>query len=81
MSVMPQGAQHCSEAETTQKDLRNGIKISQEKWLFLMAQPKNTLFVRDTAKAEDGQPPSVEKQALTPRKLDALRNLLKVLKK
>ncbi|XP_075736128.1 uncharacterized protein LOC119185506 [Rhipicephalus microplus] len=97
MSVMPQGAQHCSEAETTQKDLRNGIKISQEKWLFLMAQPKNTLFVRDTAKAvwgiqnlynrsitgtpcrrflhkEDGQPPSVEKQALTPRKLDALRN-------
>nr|XP_037290981.1 uncharacterized protein LOC119186539 [Rhipicephalus microplus] len=97
MPVTPQGAQHCSEAETTQKDLRNGIKISQEKWLFLMAQPKNTLFVRDTAKAvwgiqnlynrsitgtpcrrflhkEDGGPPSVEKQALTPRKLDALRN-------
>nr|XP_037291307.1 uncharacterized protein LOC119187206 [Rhipicephalus microplus] len=97
MPVVPQGAQHCSEAETTQKDLGNGVKISQEKWLFLMAQPKDTLFVRDTAKAiwgiqnlynrsitgtpcrrflhkEDGGPPSVQKQALTPRKLDALRN-------
>ncbi|KAH7958207.1 hypothetical protein HPB51_027809 [Rhipicephalus microplus] len=97
MPVMPQGAQHCSEAETTQKDLGNGVKISKEKWLFLMAQPKDTLLVRDTAKAiwgiqnlynrsitgtpcrrflhkEDGGPPSVEKQALTPRKLDALRN-------
>ncbi|XP_075744658.1 uncharacterized protein LOC119186539 isoform X1 [Rhipicephalus microplus] len=97
MPVMPQGAQHCSEAETTQKDLGNGVKISQEKWPFLMAQPKNTLFLRDRAKAiwgiqnlykrsitgtpcrrflhkEDGGSPSVEKQALTPRKLDALRN-------
>ncbi|XP_075730836.1 uncharacterized protein LOC142774328 [Rhipicephalus microplus] len=51
MPVMPQGAQHCSEAETTQKDLRNGVKISQEKYLFFMAQSKDALFVRDTAKA------------------------------
>ncbi|XP_037503523.1 histone-lysine N-methyltransferase 2B [Rhipicephalus sanguineus] len=90
-------AQCSSEAETTQRNLGNGVTVSQEKWRYLMAQPKDSLFVREAAKAiwgiqnlynrsitgtpcrrflhkEAAGPSSVEKQALTPRKLDALRN-------
>ncbi|KAL1449363.1 hypothetical protein MTO96_006359 [Rhipicephalus appendiculatus] len=86
-----------SEPETIQRNLGNGITISQAKLQHLMAQPKDSVFVREAAKAiwgvqnlynrsitgtpcrrflykEDG-PSGVEKQALTPRKLDALRIL------
>ncbi|KAL1443532.1 hypothetical protein MTO96_045975, partial [Rhipicephalus appendiculatus] len=88
----------CNHSCTSQQQKRNlgsGITISQAKWQHLMAQPKDSLFVREAAKAicgvqnlynrsitgtpcrrfrykEDG-PSGVEKQALTPRKLDALR--------
>ncbi|KAH8037683.1 hypothetical protein HPB51_015728 [Rhipicephalus microplus] len=77
------------------RNLGHGISIPEERWEHLMAQPKDSLFVREAAKAiwgvhnlynrsitgtpcrrflhKEGGPPSVEKRALTPRKLDALR--------
>ncbi|XP_037517600.1 BEN domain-containing protein 5 [Rhipicephalus sanguineus] len=79
-----------------QRNLGNGVSIPQERWQHLMAQPKDSLFVREAAKAiwgvhnlynssitgtpcrrflhKEGGLPSIEKQALTPRKLDALKN-------
>ncbi|XP_075736292.1 uncharacterized protein LOC119177934 [Rhipicephalus microplus] len=84
------------ETEATERNLGHGITIPEERWKHLMAQPKDSLFVREAAKAiwgvhnlynrsiagtpchrflhKEGGPPSVEKRALTPRKLDVLRN-------
>ncbi|KAL3225376.1 hypothetical protein MRX96_025807 [Rhipicephalus microplus] len=83
------------ETEATERNLGHGITIPEERWKHLMAQPKDSLFVREAAKAiwgvhnlynrsitgtpcrrflhKEGGPPSVEKRALTPRKLDVLR--------
>ncbi|KAL3190444.1 hypothetical protein MRX96_019963 [Rhipicephalus microplus] len=54
------------ETEATERNLGHGITTPEERWEHLMAQPKDSLF--------EGGSPSVEKRALTPRKLDALRN-------
>ncbi|XP_049271228.1 BEN domain-containing protein 5-like [Rhipicephalus sanguineus] len=80
--------------------LADGVMIAKAKWEHLLEQPKDSLFVKDTAKAiwgiqclynrsvtgapcrrflyKEGAPSAPEKKALSPVKMEALRNAFEV---